>query len=358
MSAPTNPSDVGPSTTGLHADRASAELPDVAPAIRPATTFRRGTGRTYRRDSHETTERFEAVIGSLEGGSAVAYASGMAAAAAAIHHVRPRRIALPEDVYHGVRGLVATLVERGDLDRVTPDELEDGDLWWVETPSNPRCRITDLEGVASDARERGIITVCDSTFATPIALQPLTFGIDIVMHAATKAIAGHSDVMAGLLVAAPERADHLRSERVLTGSIPGSLDIWLALRGVRTLALRQERAATTAGVLAEWFADRSVTTYYPGLTGHPGYTIARGQMRSMGSMLAIDLDDADAADRFIDALALFTDATSLGGVESLVERRALSDPTIEPGLIRMSVGIEDAEDLVGDVESALRAITT
>lgn len=356
---PTGPStsdptpEFGPSTRALHADRARAELPDVAPAIRPSTTFRRGTGRTYRRDSHETTERLEAVVGDLEGGGAVAYASGMAAAAAAIHHVDPRRMSLPDDVYHGVRELVGSLTDSGRIRVVDPEDLEAGDLWWIETPSNPRCHITDLEAVAAAAAAAGVVTVCDATFATPMALQPLRWGIDIVMHATTKGIAGHSDVMGGLLVTDDDRSERLRRERVVTGAIPGSLDSWLALRGIRTLSLRHERASVTAGALAAWFHDRGVATAYPGLPSHPGHEIAVAQMSSMGTMLSVDLLDATTADRFIAGLELFTDATSLGGVESLIERRALSDPTIDPGLVRISVGIEDTADLLADVEQAL-----
>ena len=345
----------GPSTRSVHADRDRSELPDVAPAIRPSTTFRRG-GRTYRRDSHETTERLEAVIGDLEGGSAVAYASGMAAAAAAIAHVRPARISLPADVYHGVRSLVASLVAAGSMELVDPGSLEAGDLWWIETPSNPKCLITDVGSVASRARERAVTTVCDATFATPIAMQPLALGVDLVLHASTKAIGGHSDVMGGVLVTTVDRAGVLRAERTLSGAVPGSLDAWLALRGVRTLPLRLARATHTAGLLAHQFHDHGLTTWYPGLPTHPGHDIAMRQMRSMGSMLSVDFGDAETADRFIAALALFTDATSLGGVESLIERRALSDPAIEPGLVRISVGIEDTDDLMADVDHALSAV--
>jgi cystathionine gamma-synthase len=343
----------GPSTRSVHADRHLAELPDVAPAIRPSTTFRRDTGRTYRRDSHETTERFEAVIGDLEGGHAVAYASGMAAVSAAIEHVRPLRISLPADVYHGVRAHVEALAAAGRVDVVDQTMLEAGDLWWIETPSNPKCLITDLAAVAVEASERGITTVCDATFATPVGMRALTFGVDMVMHATTKAIAGHSDVMGGVLVTGePARAASLQSERTLTGAVPGSLDIWLALRGTRTLPLRHERASASAARVATWLADRGVATWYPGLASHPGHAIAARQMASMGSMLSADFLEASVADRFIAGLDLFTDATSLGGVESLVERRALSDPAIEPGLVRFSLGIEDTADLLDDVERA------
>lgn len=349
----------GDSTRSVHADRSLADLPDLAPPIRPSTTFAAGSNRTYRRDSHETTERFEAVIGALEGGYTVAYASGMAAASAALAHVRPGRVSLPGDVYHGVRDLVETRAAEGAFEIVDSDELGPGDLWWIETPSNPFCRITDLSAVALEARRRGVTTVCDATFATPVLMNPLAFGIDVVMHATTKAIAGHSDVMGGVLsVSDAATAGSLRGERSLTGAVPGSLDVWLALRGVRTLPLRMERSCATAGVLADWFSALGVPTFYPGLITDPGHGIAARQMRAMGSVFSVDFGDASTADRFIGDLRLFTNATSLGGVESLVERRAISDPTIPPGVVRLSTGIEDAEDLLGDLSSAGSSLLT
>lgn len=349
----------GDSTRSVHADRSLADLPDLAPPIRPSTTFAIGSERTYRRHSHETTERFEAVIGALESGHTVAYASGMAAAAAALAHVRPGRVSLPQDVYHGVRDLVETRAEEGAFDVVDPDELGSGDLWWIETPSNPFCRITDLAAVAAEARRRSVITVCDATFATPVLMNPLAFGIDLVMHATTKAIAGHSDVMGGVLsVSDAAMAETLRRERSLTGAVPGSLDVWLALRGVRTLPLRMHRSCLTAGLLTEWFSAIGVPTYYPGLATDPGHGIAGRQMRAMGSMFSVDFGDASTADRFIGELGLFTNATSLGGVESLVERRAISDPTIAPGVVRFSTGIEDAEDLLEDLAAAGSTVLT
>jgi cystathionine gamma-synthase len=342
----------GPSTTTIHADRAEAELPDVAPAIRPSTTFAEGTGRRYRRSSHETTERFEAVMGALEGGHTVAYASGMAAVAAVIDHVAPARIAIPDPVYHGVGALVARLAERGAITRSGVEALREGDLWWIETPSNPYCRITDLLAAARNASARGIVTVVDATLATPMGVTPLAFGIDVVMHSTTKMIAGHSDVLGGALsVASEERAGRLAAERSLTGAVPGSLDVWLALRGIRTLPLRHQRASRSASALVEWLAAKGVPTHYPGLVGDDA-VIAASQMRSMGSILAVDLGTAARADAFLDRLELFTNATSLGGVESLAERRAVSDPSFPPGLVRLSVGIEDTDDLLADVGEA------
>ena len=348
----------GRSTRSIHADRGLAETPDVAPPLRPSTTFVEGDGRRYRRTSHATTERFEAVIGALESGHAVAYSSGMAAVAGAIDHVNPARIAIPEDCYHGVRELVERKAAQGHLVRTEPDALQEGDLWWVESPSNPHCRITDLAAVASSARARGVITACDSTFATPMLQNPLSAGIDIVMHSGTKSIAGHSDAMIGLLaVAMSSTADAMRAARILNGSVPGSLDAWLALRGVRTLALRVRQATASATAIARLASDHGIQTYYPGLESHPGHDVAASQMRGFGSMLSIDVDTAEAAGRFIADLRLFTSATSLGGVESLIEHRVRSDPTMEPGLLRMSIGIEDTDDLVADVAVALEALS-
>ncbi|MGI9642533.1 MAG: trans-sulfuration enzyme family protein [Acidimicrobiia bacterium] len=348
----------GPSTRGIHADRQLAEQPDVAPPVRPSTTFEDGAGRRYRRESHETTERLEAVIGSLEGGHAVAYASGMAAVAAALDHYQPRRIVLP-DAYHGVIHLVRRLEEQGRVFVVPPDQLREGDVWWVETPSNPKCAITDLDAIVAAAHGVGAIVVCDATFATPIAMNPLSFGVDAVMHSATKAISGHSDALAGVLVVGDaDVAARLRDARTLTGAVPGSLDAWLALRGIRTLALRVERATETAQTIAEQFHGRGIVTYYPGLASHPGHDIAQRQMRGQGSMLSIDLGSEQRAAAFVDAVEVLTSATSLGGVESLAEHRIRSDPSMDPGLVRLSIGIEDASDLVADIDQALEAIDT
>ncbi|MCL1592822.1 MAG: PLP-dependent aspartate aminotransferase family protein [Actinomycetia bacterium] len=344
----------GFSTRALHADASLSESPDVAPPISVSSTFVDGTGRRYRRSSHSTTERLEAVLGSLDGGHATAYASGMAAASGVFDVVQPRKVSLPEDVYHGVRDLVWDRSDRGMLEVVAPEDLTRGDLWWIETPSNPKCLITDLEDVAARTSGTGIVTVCDATFATPVLMQPLTFGIDVVMHSMTKFIAGHSDALGGVLVTRDESlAARLTSTRSITGAVPGSLDAWLALRGVRTLELRVLRASSSARDIARWFVDRDVHTWHPGLDSHDGHEIASRQMSGYGSMMSIDLESAEAADRFVSRLSVFTNATSLGGVESLAEHRLRSDPHIEPGLVRLSIGIEDVTDLITDLDQAL-----
>jgi cystathionine gamma-synthase len=343
-----------PYTRAIHADRSLAESPDVAPPIRPSTTYADGTGRRYRRTSHETTERFEAVLGSLEGGHAVCYSSGMAAAAAAMAYFRPARVALPDDVYHGVRALVLSMEGDGTIELVDRGQLVTGDVQWVETPSNPRCLLTDVESTSKVNKANGVRTVVDSTFATPVFSNPLDLGADLVMHSVTKAIAGHSDAQAGALVVADRAdADRLKDQRTLTGATPGSLDVWLALRGIRTLPLRAERAAASAMRVAYWLESQGVTTWYPGLPNHPGHDVAQRQMAGFGSMMSIDVGSAAEAIRFVESVKVFTSATSLGGVESLVEHRLKSDPDMDPGVVRLSIGLEDPADLIADLAQAI-----
>ncbi len=344
----------GFSTRALHADGSLSETSEVAPPISVSSTFIDGTGRRYRRSSHPTTERLEAVLGSLEGGDATAYASGMAASAGVLDVVQPARVSLPDDVYHGVRDLVYDRHQRGLLQLVDEEDLGSGDLLWVETPSNPKCLITDLPAVVHRTSGSGIVTVCDATFATPVLMQPLMLGIDVVMHSMTKFIAGHSDAMGGVLITRdPSLAEQLKSARSLSGSIPGSLDAWLALRGIRTLELRVLRASASALDIARWFVDNGVHTWHPGLVTHEGHETALAQMSGFGSMMAIDLGTAERAERFVSHLSVFTNATSLGGVESLAEHRIKSDPHLEPGLVRLSIGIEDVADLIADLDHAL-----
>jgi cystathionine gamma-synthase len=344
-----------PFTTALHADDDLAESPDVAPPLRPTTTYERVEGgRIYRRDGDEATGRLEAVIGALEGGSSIVYPSGMAAVAAVLRHIQPRRISLPEDVYHGVRMFVGAEIERGSWLLVAPDELEHGDVWWVETPSNPKCLITDLAAVAESAASRGVITVADATFATPVLQKTLSFGMDYSLHATTKFIAGHSDAMGGVVsTLSQSAAAELRAARTIDGSLPGTLETWLTLRGIRTLPLRVFRQSETAMQIADFVQSRVAQVWYPGLASHDGHEVAQRQMDAFGGMLSFEVADADAATATIDRLEVFTNATSLGGVESLVEHRLRSDPTAPPGLVRLSVGLESPEALIADLAGAL-----
>lgn len=347
-------------TAALHGDDHVAELPDVAPALRPSTTFEyEEGGRTYQRMSHETTERLEAVLGVLEGGEAVAYPSGMAAVAAVLRHVRPRRVALPEDVYHGVHAFVYAEAARGSWAVTSTEQLEAGDVWWIETPSNPKCLITDLAASAAEAASRGAITVADATFATPILQDTLGLGVDYVVHATTKFIAGHSDAMGGVVVtAAADVAAELRETRTTDGAIPGVLESWLTLRGVRTLPLRVERQSASAMQVASFLHSGGFQVWYPGLKTHPGHELAGRQMakagvQRYGGVLSFEVDSADTAANVLSRLGVFTNATSLGGVESLAEHRLRVDPAAPPGLIRLSVGLESPDALIEDLRQAL-----
>ncbi len=344
-----------PFTAALHADAVVADGPDVAPPIHVATTFDRDTQDewVYRRDGHHTTVRLEAVLGALEGGHAVMYPSGMAAVAAALSHVRPRRVSLPQDVYHGVRALVGREAAAGRWEVVVPERLEAGDVWWVETPSNPKCLVTDIAAVAASARERGVVVVVDSTFATPVLQRPLALGAHLVMHSTTKFIAGHSDSMGGVLVSADaDVASALRHDRHLDGDVPGALETWLALRGVRTLPLRIERQCQTAASLVDVLLDLVPRVWYPLAPTQPDRDVALGQMAAGGAVVSVELVDYDAAQAAVAKLRLFRRATSLGGVESLAEHRRAVDEAAPPGLIRLSVGLEDPADLAADVTQA------
>ncbi len=339
-------------TLAIHGDREVADDPGLGPPIHVSTTFdkARDPARYYRRESHVTTERFEAVVGAMEGGAAVAYPSGMAAIAAVLRMLQPVRVALPEEAYHGTRELVAA----SDWAAASPGELAEGDVWWLETPSNPRCLVADLAAVAAEAGERGVAVVVDSTFATPALQRPLDHSVPFVVHAATKFLSGHSDAMGGVAVCARDvDAARLREARSRDGAIPGSLDVWLALRGVRTLPLRVERQSASALAIARWLEGRVPRVWYPGLPSHPGHDVAGRQMRAYGAVLAFELASQDDAAAAVRRFRLFRNATSLGGVESLAEHRIEADPESPPGLIRLSVGLEAPEDLIADLDQAL-----
>lgn len=342
-------------TAALHADDPLAELPDISPALRPSTTFQKSLGgRIYRRDGDETSDRLEAVLGALEGGHSTVFPSGMAAVAAILRWVRPQRVALPEDIYHGIAMLVERGVAAGDWNITDPEMLEAGDLWWVETPSNPKCLITDLTAIARAAAPRGVVTAVDATFATPVLQETLSFGVDFSMHATTKFIGGHSDAMGGVVSTRDESiATALRRARHDDGSVPGALETWLTLRGVRTLPLRIQRQSATALEVARFLAGKVPTVWYPGLRSHPGHEVAARQMSAFGGILSFEVESAATAATVVSRLSVFRNATSLGGVESLVEHRLDSDPSAPPGLIRLSVGLEDPAALIADLENAV-----
>jgi len=344
-----------PATLALHADDGLEPFPDVSPPLRPATTFAADNpeGLVYARNDTATRRRLEAVLGALEGGHAVTYASGLAAVYAALRHLRPRRVAIDRG-YHGTHDVLARLAQDG-LEVIGLEAApRTGDLVWLETPKNPTCELEDIAAHARRAHAAGAQVAVDSTFATPVLQNPLALGADLVMHATTKFIAGHSDVLGGALVtASPEQAEALRAERKVLGAVPGALETWLTLRSLRTLSLRVLRQSDTATQVAAWLEGRVSRVWHPSLPSHPQHALAGEQMRGPGGVLSIELAAEAAARRLPARLRLFRNATSLGGVESLAEWRRLHDPGAPPGLVRLSIGLEAPADLIADLEQGL-----
>jgi cystathionine gamma-synthase len=324
--------------------------------------------REYSRDdSTPSWEAFEAVMGEVEGGHAVAFSSGMAAAAAVVDLLPlGARVVAPTDCYTGVAGLLADGQRQGrwSVQRVDVTDTATAahaaataDLLWLESPTNPLLDVADLPALCAATRGDGLVAV-DNTFATPLLQQPLTLGAHLVVHSATKFLGGHSDLLLGVVIAAREElADRLRRRRQLAGATPGALETYLAVRGLRTLAVRLDQAQRNAAELAKRLATHAAVTRvrYPGLPDDPGHARATAQMRGFGAVLAFELPDAAAADTVCSALTVITAATSLGGVESTIERRAKlpGQEHVPPGLLRLSVGCEHVEDLWDDLASAL-----
>ena len=338
----------------------------------PASNFVIGGGREYSRDDGTPTwEALEAVVGGLESGQAVAFASGMAAIAAVFDQLAAgSTVALPDDCYQGVAGLVSAGAERGrwSVRRVGLDDTagwidaaRSADLLWLESPSNPLLGVADLEAICAATRKPGAIVAVDNTFATPLNQRPLDFGATVSMQSATKFIGGHSDLLAGVATTRDERVWHaLKKSRELTGATPGTLEVFLAVRGARTLALRLERAQQSAQILAERLERHPgvALTRYPGLASHPTHATARRVLKGFGSVISFDVrGTADDADRVCRHVRLIQHATSLGAVESTMERRAAipGQGHLPPSLLRLSVGIEDVDDLWTDLGGALRA---
>lgn len=337
--------------------------------IEPASAFFAGGDIEYARDGTAAMAALEGAIGTLEDGYAVAYSSGMAAATALMDTfpIGAIIIAAPH-LYTGVAERLRQLHTQGRITLRVVDvdnhvalsaAVKGAHLIWLETPSNPMLEIHDINAISTIAHAASASVLCDNTFATPLGQQPLRLGADLVLHSATKMIGGHSDLMAGIMVAQrQDMADHLREQRVLLGSIPGALECFLALRGLRTLSLRWRQAQTTAHELATRLVGHTglSAVRYPGLPTHPGHKIAESQMSGFGTLISIDLHSTDVAETLCTATSLWVHSTSLGGVESLLERRRrwpLESDLVPPALVRLSVGIEDVDDLWADLDTAL-----
>ncbi|MEO7132282.1 MAG: PLP-dependent transferase, partial [Dermatophilaceae bacterium] len=359
-----------PSPTEVHTDRLHVDTYLVAsgrPARQPGSsvnvpveftsTYAADGPVNYARVGNPTWSAFEAALGGLERGRALIHASGMGAIAAALSLLPARGVlVVPDQTYNGTGDLIAELAASGvtvrrrhatDTDGLLRD-LEGADLVWLESPTNPMMDLIDLPTVLRRARERGVTSVVDNTLATPLLCRPLELGADVVVHSVTKYLAGHSDVILGATVVADSESgrslgERLQRHRTLHGAIAGPMEVYLALRGLRTLALRFERACANARELAAR------------LEQHPG--VERVRFPGFGAMLAIDvLGSAATADAVCDAVKIWLHSTSLGGVESQVERRRRhpSEPaTVPHNLLRLSVGIEHVEDLWSDLDQAI-----
>jgi cystathionine gamma-synthase len=339
-----------------------------------ASNFRAGNlgqtgGREYSRDDATPGwEALEEVLGELEGGEAVAFASGMGAAAAVLDLLPAgARVMAPTDCYAGVHALLADGQQQGhwqvDLVDVTDTAVavavaRRADLVWLESPTNPLLDIADLPALCAAAREAGALVAVDNTFATPLLQQPIALGAHIAVHSATKFLGGHSDLLLGLAVAdSPQLGERLRRRREVAGAVPGALETFLVLRGLRTLALRLGQGQRSAAKLARRLADHPAVTRvrYPGLADHPGHARAAAQMTGFGAVLGFEVQTAAAANAVCDSVRVIRSATSLGGVESTIERRAKlpGQEHLPPGFLRLSVGCEHIEDLWDDLAGAL-----
>lgn len=334
------------------------------------------TGYEYARTGNPTRTALQEALASLEGAEqAVCFASGLAAEDAIFRLLGPGdHVVMANDVYggtwrqivqvHGRFGIEVSAVDLADLDAVAAAMRPTTRLIWAETPSNPLLKILDLAGLAQIAHDAGARLVADNTFATPYLQQPLALGADLVVHSTTKYIGGHSDVVGGAVCTDAATAEELAFLQNAVGAVPGPFDAWLTLRGLKTLGVRMDRHNHNAMRIAEYLADHPKVAHvaYPGLVDHPGHTLAGEQMRGYGGMISFRVDGGvDAAKQVAERTELFFLAESLGGVESLIEHPGIMTHASVAGtalevpddLLRLSVGIEAADDLIEDLAQAL-----
>jgi cystathionine gamma-synthase len=362
---------------GMHIDEATGAL---APPLHLSTTFQRSEegeasrGYSYVRDGNPTQDLLEEALAAIDGGAAaLAFGSGMAAGASLLQALPPgSHVLLPDDCYYGVRaladehfqrwGLTFDVVAMEDLARVRSAMRDTTRVIWAETPSNPLMKVVDLRALAEIAGQQDALLVVDGTFATPALQRPIEYGADVVLHSTTKYLGGHTDVQGGALVfrergALYESTLHVRK---IVGGVASPFNSWLVLRGIRTLSARMRVHCENAMVVARFLEThpRVESVFYPGLESHPGHTIARGQMSAFGGMLSFLVRGGRAEALTVAArTGLFTRATSLGGVESLIEHRNSSEgegSRTAENLLRVSVGLEHPDDLVEDLRQALQ----
>jgi cystathionine gamma-lyase len=376
-------------TRAIHAGQAPEPVTGaiMPPVFQTSTYVQEGLGRhkgfEYARTRNPTRDALERNLAALEGGRhGLAWASGLAATDAVLKLLKAGdQVICGENVYGGTHrlmsqvlshlGLTFTFVDTRDLSRVEDAVTPASRMLYVETPTNPMMRLTDLAAAGELARRHDLLLVVDNTFATPYFQTPLSLGADVVLHSTTKYLNGHSDMVGGALITnRDEVAERLAFLQNAAGAVPGPMDCWLALRGTKTLALRMRQHDASGRRIAAYLSEHPEVraVYYPGLRSHPQHDLACRQMRGFGGMVSFELGSRARAERFVESVRLFAFAESLGGVESLVghpasmthasvpqamrERMGLTD-----GLVRLSVGIEETEDLLADLERALHEVS-
>ena len=369
-------------TLAIHAADIAETSCDVTSAIHLSTTFHKAGdgslpgGHLYARVSNPNRDALERALASLEGGAAaLTFSSGSAATTAVLQSLKPGdHVIAPEDAYFGTPvllktvmarwGLKHTLLNMQDLSAVERAVTPDTKLIWAETPSNPLLNVTDLRALVAIAKKTGAMVACDNTWATPLLSRPLELGADVVMHSVTKYLSGHSDVLSGALIfrdkgALYENAQHIQRE---AGAVPSPFECWLTVRGLQTFPYRVRAQSASAQLIAEFLArqPKLEAVHYPGLPSHSGHKIAAQQMSSFGGMMSIQIKGGRAeAFKFAASLKLFSHATSLGGTHSLIEHRASAEgaETRSPeNLLRLSIGLEHPDDLIEDLEQALKKL--
>jgi len=366
-------------TISVHAGRSvDPATGAVTPPIHLTTTYEREKngdypkGFNYSRNNNPNRESLEKCLAALEGGkTAAVFSSGSAAAMSIFQSLSPGdHVLLSDDIYHGTRklikqfdkwGIKSNFVEMTNLTKLKSSIKKNTKVIWIETPSNPLLKIIDLKKVSDLAHQSGAMVVCDNTWATPVLQSPFEFGADLILHATTKYIGGHSDVLGGAVIAKTENGF---SQKIIEiqrtgGAVPSPFECWLTLRGIQTLPIRIRTQSESAMLVAEFLNKNKAVSkvYYPGLPKHPGHPLASMQMKLYGGMISFEVKGGkEEAMKVASKVKLFTRATSLGGPESLIEHRASveGDETKTPqNLLRVSIGLEHPDDLIGDLEQAL-----
>jgi cystathionine gamma-synthase len=366
-------------TLAVHAGRkVDPNTKAVTPPIYLSTTFEREEdgeyprGYNYSRNNNPNREFLEKCLAELEGGfEGIAFSSGSAAALSIIQNLSPGdHIIATDDIYHGTRKLLKNFVKWNvtcsfvDMTNFTEVESAITDktkLFWVESPTNPLLKIIDIKNISEIAHRNKVIVVCDNTWGTPILQSPFELGADLIVHATTKYIGGHSDILGGIVISkkADELSQKIRDTQKSTGAVPSPFECWLVLRGIQTLPLRVRAQSDSALRIAQFLSTHSKveTVHYPGLERHPGHLLAKKQMKMFGGMISFQVKGGEKEAMTVAAkVKLFTRATSLGGPESLIEHRAsIEGPESKTpkNLLRLSIGLEHHEDLMADLTQAL-----